>query len=620
MGMTTFHVSPRGDDCASGSTKSPFATLGRAIEAARQITARRPRRIVMAGGSYFDVTVELSARDSGLTIEAATGATPTLYGGRRVTGWKRDGARFYAAHLPGVNEGRWDFRSLIVGGRYCPRARFPHEGKLTHESRFKVRWMSTTKGGWERKPTTRELTTMRIKPGDLPRTVEPRNLELAVYHSWDESVVGVRSIDHRTGLIRFNTPAGHPPGAFCGWKDQCCQYVAWNIREGMLEPGQWYLDRERGCVVYWPLKGERMERVCVVAPTTERVIRLEGTEKAPVRDVVLRGLTISATTTPLTAGGFGALKFDGAVSGDSTRDCRLEGLRVVNVGGQGIKIRQSRSLVCTGCEIAQTGAGGVVFSGTACRMENNHIHHDGLTYPSGIALRCDGNDHRINHNTFHHTTYSAIAGGGRRIVIEYNCFHHIMEALVDGAAIYLFAAKQCTLRGNYTHSVREEQVHAYYLDEQSADSLVEGNLAVDVPWPIHNHMATNCRLRGNVCVSRAPMTISFMNCHGFVLERNLFSTPAKLTIDSSYTGLAKLSRNVFHSGSGQMEYRLHDRLPSLERNAVPVPPVPRNEDSVIADPLFVNAEKGDLRFRRGSPAARRGIKVPDARRAGVRRR
>jgi hypothetical protein len=332
--------------------------------------------------------------------------------------------------------------------------------------------------------------------------------------------------------------------------------------------------------------------------------------------VVLRGITISATTTSKAAGGFGALKFDGAVSGVFTEDCRIERLRVTNVGGQGIKIHKSRRLVCAGCEIAQTGAGGLVFSGNKCVIENNHIHHDGLTYPSGIGLRCDGEDHRIEHNTFHHTTYSAVAGGGRRIVLERNLFHHIMEELVDGAAIYLFSAKQCVIRGNYTHSVREEQVHAYYLDEQSEDSLVEGNLAVDVPWPIHNHMATGCRIRDNVCVSRAPMTISFPNCHGFVLERNLFSTAAKLTFDSSYTGMAKLRKNVFHSGSGQVEFRLHDRLPSLERNTEPVSPVPRNDDSVIADPLFVAVEKGNLRFRRGSPASKRGIRVPDVRKAG----
>ena len=40
--------------------------------------------------------------------------------------------------------------------------------------------------------------------------------------------------------LTFANPAGHPPGAF-GIK----KYVIWNIREGMSEPGQWFLDRAK---------------------------------------------------------------------------------------------------------------------------------------------------------------------------------------------------------------------------------------------------------------------------------------------------------------------------------------------------------------------------------------
>ena len=174
--MRIFFVAPKGDARGTGSLRDPVATLGRAIEAAREPGAAHGSRIILRGGNYFDVSVELTAADSGLTIEAAAGETPVLLGGRPIRGWKRDGNGFYAAALPGVKEGTWDFRSLIVDGRYVARARYPREGKLTHLSRFKVRWMSTTKGGWERKPTNRELATMRIEPGQLPRSVDPANL------------------------------------------------------------------------------------------------------------------------------------------------------------------------------------------------------------------------------------------------------------------------------------------------------------------------------------------------------------------------------------------------------------------------------------------------------------
>jgi hypothetical protein len=44
----------------------------------------------------------------------------------------------------------------------CRSARVcPESGTFTHESVFDVRWLSSVGGGWERKPTQEELTTLR---------------------------------------------------------------------------------------------------------------------------------------------------------------------------------------------------------------------------------------------------------------------------------------------------------------------------------------------------------------------------------------------------------------------------------------------------------------------------
>ena len=67
--------------------------------------------------------------------------------------------------MPQVKEGTWDFRALVVNDRLCPRARLPQTGRLTHETSFPVRWMSSAGGGWERKPTRQDLTTLQYKAG-----------------------------------------------------------------------------------------------------------------------------------------------------------------------------------------------------------------------------------------------------------------------------------------------------------------------------------------------------------------------------------------------------------------------------------------------------------------------
>ena len=115
---------------------------------------------------------------------------------------------------PSLGERALQVRALQVNGRFCPRARLPAEGAFTHHSHFKVRWMSTTLGGWERKPTLEELTSLKFDAADLGPWLDAQNAELTVYHAWDDSTVGIQSIDYKTHTIRFSNPAGHPPRRF----------------------------------------------------------------------------------------------------------------------------------------------------------------------------------------------------------------------------------------------------------------------------------------------------------------------------------------------------------------------------------------------------------------------
>lgn len=110
----TFVVAPGGSDQNPGAKERPLATLPAAVDAARKAGAG-PHRIAVTPGEHFlATTLELDARDNGLTIEAEPAGRATLYGGRLVTGWRRDGDHFWAADLPGVKEGTWDFRALVV--------------------------------------------------------------------------------------------------------------------------------------------------------------------------------------------------------------------------------------------------------------------------------------------------------------------------------------------------------------------------------------------------------------------------------------------------------------------------------------------------------------------------
>jgi Right handed beta helix region len=610
---STVHLSPQGDDKSTGSLERPVATLARAIELARQ--AKEARRIVVHGGEYFETAVTLTALDSGLEIEAAPGGKPVFYGGRRVTGWRQEG-ELWVTDLPDVNGCSWDFRHLLVNGRSAGRARFPESGALPHESVFPVRWMTSTKGGWERKPTGDELTTLKFHPGVLPDSLEIANAELTIYHSWDESLVGVASIDRVNGIIRFSTPAGHPPGAFGDSKQAAHTFVVWNTREGLTKPGQWFLDRPTGRLFYWPMPGEEPASAQVIAPTGPVILRLAGTQEQPVRDLVFYGLAFASTNTPMMAGGFGANVFEGAIHGEHLADIRMQDLEFFGTGGWAAKLLNVSGLKWSRCVIRNAGAGGLAVAGGPGEITDTLIHDVGLSYPSAMAVNCNGRDWLVAHNEIHHTPYSAIAGSGTNLRMESNLLHHIMQVLTDGAAIYLFGGKKCVLRGNHAHNILGQQAHAYYLDEQSEESVVEGNLAVDVPWPLHMHMARHCIIRGNVCVNAGDLEMSLMNCDGFVVERNILSAAGELRVQVSYTGVAELLRNVFWSGAGCVNWRMTDRLPSLERNPGPVPIFPQTEQTLLANPKVECSPEGLVRF--GDDALTLSLPPLDVRAAGRR--
>lgn len=113
-----FHVSPRGRDDWPGTLARPFASPAVALAASRD-DAGVSRRLILHGGAYYDVSLALGPQDSRLTIEAAANETPILYGGRRVTGWRKEGVCCYSAPLEEVRERAWDLRMLSVNGRFA---------------------------------------------------------------------------------------------------------------------------------------------------------------------------------------------------------------------------------------------------------------------------------------------------------------------------------------------------------------------------------------------------------------------------------------------------------------------------------------------------------------------
>lgn len=115
---------------------SAHATVASALAEARGVPSGETRRILVHGGAYYNTDVQLTAEDSGLTIENVPGETPIFYGGGLVTGWEPEG-KFVVAQLPEASGGGGLApRLLLVNGEsgHEPDIRLPTRCRMRHGS------------------------------------------------------------------------------------------------------------------------------------------------------------------------------------------------------------------------------------------------------------------------------------------------------------------------------------------------------------------------------------------------------------------------------------------------------------------------------------------------------
>lgn len=616
----TVYTAPYGDDANPGTLEAPVRTLAEALSRTRGRSAGA-RRIVVREGCHYDVSLALTAEDADLTIEAYPNEHPVLYGGLPASGWEREGFCWTAA-IAGAGDRTRDFRLIEVGGEARTRARLPAAGAFRHRNEFNVDWMSTYGGGWRRKPTEAELTVLHVESEDMGPELDANNAEITVFHEWDESLVAIKDIDAASGTITFANIPGSPPGAFIDRNENARTYVVWNVREGMTSPGKWYLDRTNGKLVYWPLPSENPDTIDLVVPSREHIIQFATGAKR----IRFQGLTFSCSAAALVAGGFGAIEASAAITGEAIEEVTFENVTVRSVGGWAFKLSGKR-IRWIGCEIRDTGAGGIHFDGEGVVLEKTRIARVGLVYGSAVAVHSVGRSHRIHRNEIHETPYCGIVSVSPDTTIDNNLIYDTMTFLKDGAAIYIaHDSRNVVVSGNavFSRTDAPERRYAYYLDERCVECTVENNLAVNLGVPMLSHMTDHCRFANNIFLDRGPQTVSVLNSFGLRFERNVlvahsidvrspignpqglpseYDSHAYMSAFSAADGIVSFANNVICAANGHNAFR-----EILHYKQIGERPIAETNGNVFDDPLFHDPASGDFSFAEDSPAPRRGIR------------
>ena len=639
-----FYVATDGSDAWSGTlaepnaeeTDGPFATLQRARDAVRELKREKkgPITILVRGGTYYlQETLVFGPQDSGtkdqpITYAAYPGEIPVISGGRRIVGeWKpyRDGIMM--CELPEVKAGKLNFRQLFVNGKRRTRSRIPGEGYYIAEEVV-------------------DATAFKYKAGDFQRWHNLSDIEVIVFHAWNESRLLISELDEEKRTVRFADPeAKHP----IGWADHTRYYIE-NVFEGLECPGQWYLDTHAGVLYYWPV--DDIENSEVIVPVLDQLVRFEGDIKEQhIQYISICGLTFSDTSWTLPEKGYpdcgdvGDIVEPSAITLGNVRYCTLRDNCIRNVGTYALELTGYGNQII-GNEICSTGSGGMIirnYDEEHNVFSYNHIHHCGEVYPSAVGINIDDGGGTISHNLIHDTSHSGIyarhfstedqpmerENQEQCLIIEYNEIYNVMGKINDGGGIFV-RDSNIIIRNNVIHDSFSCSVGAgsaswgVYLGCDTRNTRVENNVvyrtrAGQLVW----HGNKNNTIENNIFVNGESVQINYTNPghlhhENVKLVRNIIYSTEADAILFHVAGERSLPAEsdynvIFHAGGKELVNRGVPEISSFKKWQE------RGFDthSVVADPLFVDPANDDYSLKPDSPAFKLGFKPIDVSKVGL---
>lgn len=656
-----FHVSPRGDDRWSGGlptphsngTDGPFATVEHARDAVR---ARKTKAgslpsggvtVILHGGIYpLERGITFGAEDSGqagapMVYRAAEGETVRLIGGRRI-----DPAAFGPVTDPAVRvrlaeaardrvrvvdlraQGVTDFGEFVSRGFSRPTrpahlelffndrpmtvAQWPDAGQFATITGFpksrKTEW-----GG-----EAGELDGGFHYDGDRPRRWAPAD-DIWVHgywaYDWANSYERVHRLDPETRLVE----TAEPHGIYYYVKGQRFYFL--NVLEELDQPGEYYVDRNRGLLYLYP--PEALDGADIVVSTLNAP--LLALQKA--RHIEFRGLTLE--------GGRG-----NGVEIEGGEDVRLTGCTLRNLGDWGVRIVGGQAHTVSDCTLYGMGDGGIDVSGgdratlTPCghAVLNCRIHHFARwsrCYTAGI--NASGVGLRIAHNAIHDAPHNAILFWGNEFVIENNEIYRVCLETGDAGAIY--TGRDYTFRGNV---IRRNFIHhmggvgmgsiAIYMDDCVSGTHISENILWKCQYGILLGGGRDFRVENNIFVECRPAIHA--DARGIdpnPVWRKMVRETLRERLDAMCYHESPYRERYPEIAAVDAPYATGQGVPPgnsrVERNLVYrcTPWIgecwPKGADNGIVetnnligpDPGFVDADAGNFRLRADSPAHRIGF-------------
>ena len=640
----TIHVSVTGDDNNPGTEALPLASVSAANE---KVKGLRLNGLVndtifvrIKSGTYFITEpVEFNPEHSGtkefpVVFIGDSEDRPVICGGMALDPFEVVYPGLWRVYVPQVVESGLYFEQLYINDERRFRARTPNKGEF-----YKVERASESVFG-------RHEVFVRDENREWLSEIDGEDINdvlVGFYHNWDytpKRILNVNPIDMSFHI----SDAGVWP-----WNPLTSEsrYFIENYPKALDAPGEWCLSRD-GYLYYIPMEGETPENVTAVVPVTEQFMRIAGSEEERVAHISFQNLCFEVAAYNTPAGGEilgqASALIDASIMIDYADNIDFINCDVTRTGLHAIWYRWkcSQSKV-ERCHLYDLGGGGVKI-GTDhyasdnnvtnnITVHNNIIQHGGYVFPSAVGVIIfQASDNVLSHNDIADFRYSGISVGwtwgygnsaSKRNIVAYNHIHYIGWCeLSDMGGVYTLGVSEGTVvSNNVIHHVYSYGYGGWglYTDEGSSYILMENNLVYKCKSAgFHQHYGKENVIRNNIFALNhlSQLQQSRAEDHTELLFTNniVYSNEGSLLMYQENNAWLNVIADIDYNcyWNTRMEYPDFHGLTFDEWKNIG-----RDAHSVVSDPMFVDPEKYDFRFRDFSSADKINFKPFDYSVAGV---